>query len=114
MDFEITQEANYAIVKTKVEKLDANNSTNLKSELLLLNKSGINNLILDLSDTRYCDSSGLSAVLTANRLCRDSSGEFIMCGLQDPVLKMVKISQLDRVLRISDDRTAAISAMTSH
>lgn len=113
MDFEIIQETNYAIVKTKVEKLDANNSSVLKSELLVLNKNGINNLILDLSATRYCDSSGLSAVLTANRLCRDSSGEFIMCGLQEPVLKMVKISQLDRVLKIVSDQPAAVSEMTS-
>jgi anti-anti-sigma factor len=57
-------------------------------------------MILDLSESRYCDSSGLSAVLIGNRLCRDAEGSFVLTGLQPSVEKLVQISQLDKVLKI--------------
>ena len=112
MKFEVTQQAHYAIIKTGVEKLDATNAPDLKAELVLLNKNGVNNMILDLSKTRYCDSSGLSAILTGNRLCKDTNGTFVLCGLQDPVAKMVGIAQLDKVLNITSEVDLAIAEMT--
>lgn len=113
MNFEVSQEAHYAIVRTKVEKLDATNAPDLKAEFVVLNKNGINNIILDLAATRYCDSSGLSAILTANRLCKDTSGLFVLCGLQEPVAKMVGIAQLDKVLNITAEVDLAIAEMTA-
>ncbi len=75
MNFIIAQDNNVTVIQSSVEKLDASNAPDLKSELLLLNKNGVNSIILDLSKTRYCDSSGLSAILTANRLCKDTNGQ---------------------------------------
>lgn len=103
MKFQIHQEGNQATVHVLVEKLDASNAPDLKSELLVLSKNGINSLILDFSKTRYCDSSGLSAILTANRLCKDTNGVFVLSGLQKNVLDMIRIAQLDRVLNIAEN-----------
>jgi anti-sigma B factor antagonist len=111
MNFETTQNKNEAVVKTKVEKLDASNASELKSELLVLNKNGVNNMVLDMSDTRYCDSSGLSAILSANRLCRDTNGRFALCGLNENVMKLIQIAQLDRVLTITNDQASAMEAL---
>ncbi len=108
MNFQTTQNKNEAVVRTNVEKLDAINAPELKAELVLLNKNGVNNIVLDLSSTKYCDSSGLSAVLTANRLCKDSNGNFALCGLQPNVVKLIEIAQLDRVLLITSDLEAAL------
>lgn len=58
MKFEIEQKDKVSIIKTKVEKLDAIHAPELKSELVMLNKAGTKNLIMDLSETRYIDSSG--------------------------------------------------------
>lgn len=111
MNFESTQDKNEAIVKTKVDKLDASNAPELKAELLLLNKNGVNNIILDMSATKYCDSSGLSAILTANRLCKDTNGHFVLCGLQENVFKLIQIAQLDKVLSISADQKKALEVI---
>lgn len=102
MNFEISQHDSYALIKTKVDKLDINTSSDLKAEFVVLNKSGINSFVLDLSATKYCDSSGLSAILMANRICKDSSGELILTGLNQTVLKLIKIAQLDTVLNIKN------------
>lgn len=111
MNFQTTQDKNQAVVKTLVEKLDASNAPELKAELVLLNKNGVNNIVIDLSATKYCDSSGLSAILTANRLCKDTNGRFVLCGLQDNVMKLVQIAQLDKVLSISDSQKQALEVI---
>ena len=111
MNFETIQTNKGAVVNSKVEKLDASNASELKSELVLLNKNGINNIVIDLSKTRYCDSSGLSAVLTANRLCKDTNGQFVLCGLQDNVRKLIEIAQLDKVFTICNEKEEAVSAL---
>lgn len=108
MKFEIEQKEKVTVVKSKVEKLDALHAPELKGEFVLQNKSGNKNLVLDLSETRYCDSSGLSAVLVANRLCREAEGTFVLCGLQDAVSKLITISQLDSVLKITPTLNEAV------
>jgi anti-anti-sigma factor len=108
MNFETIQNKNEAVVKTYIDKLDASNASELKAELVLLNKNGVNNIVIDMSATKYCDSSGLSAILTANRLCKDTNGRFVLCGLQENVFKLIQIAQLDKVLAISSDQNEAL------
>jgi anti-sigma B factor antagonist len=111
MNFETSKTQNEAVVRSNVEKLDASNAPELKAELVLLNKNGVNNIVIDLTNTKYCDSSGLSAVLTANRLCKDTSGNFVLCGLQESVKKLIEIAQLDKVLTITENESAALNAL---
>jgi len=115
MNFEIDKKDNYAVVRVKVDKLDSQISPSLKSELVVLNADEFNNIVIDLSDTRYCDSSGLSAILVANRLCKNSGGVFVLCGLQRSVAKLISISQLDTILNITPtlDEAVDLLAITS-
>lgn len=111
MSFTKSDQQNYSIITSNVEKLDASNSSELKAELVMINKNSVNNIILDLGNTKYCDSSGLSAILIGNRLCKDSSGKLVICGLQPNVQKLIQISQLDKVFSITADLDAAKSAI---
>jgi anti-anti-sigma factor len=69
---------------------------------VLVSGNGERNIILDLSKCRYCDSSGLSAILVANRLCKNANGIFVLTGLNDAVERLITISQLDTVLNIAN------------
>lgn len=114
MNFKKESSDNYTVVNSEVEKLDSSNSAELKSEFVLLNKNSVNSIILNLQHTKYCDSSGLSAILIGNRLCKDSGGTFALTGLQPNVAKMIQISQLDKVLNIYETvKEASSKAMTS-
>lgn len=107
MNFETVDFDNYSVITSKVDKLNASNAPELKSVLVKVNNNSVNNMIIDLSETKYCDSSGLTAILTANRLCKNGSGQMVLCGLNDAVKKMIAIAQLDRVFSIVDDLEAA-------
>lgn len=113
MKFDTIQNNQNATITSKVDKLDATNSQDLKAELVLLNKNGVNNIIIDLSATKYCDSSGLSSILIANRLCKDTNGKFILCGLQTNVMKLIQIAQLDKVLLLEDNIESAEKLLVS-
>lgn len=109
MDFAIQQENDTAVIKINVEKLNASNAPDLKAELVLLNKNNVNNIVIDMAKCKYCDSSGLSAILVANRMCKDTNGKFVLCGLQPNVEKLIQIAQLDRVLSITSNEKEALA-----
>jgi len=109
MDFTVNQGNGTAVVKTNVERLNASNASELKAELVLLNKSHVNNIVIDMSKTKYCDSSGLSAILVANRLCKDTNGQFVLAGLMPNVQKLIEIAQLDKVLTITASEKEALA-----
>jgi anti-anti-sigma factor len=108
MEFIKEKTEHYTILRVKVDKLDTTIAPELKSEFLLIHNEGIVNIILDLSSTRYCDSSGLSSILVANRLCKNSNGTLVLAGLQPTVQKLITISQLDTVLSIVPTVSEAI------
>lgn len=107
MEFKIDKKENHTLIKVLEEKLDTHIAPTLKSELVLVSGNGEKNIILDLSNCRYCDSSGLSAILVANRLCKNANGTFVLTGLNDAVERLITISQLDTVLNITDTVDAA-------
>lgn len=101
MTFEIQKKEKYTFVKVKTDSLDTNTAPDLKSELVVLNNNGESNIVLDMSECKYCDSSGLRAILVGNRLCEDNIGTFILSGLQPDVENLIRISMLHTVLLIT-------------
>jgi anti-anti-sigma factor len=100
MKYSIDKQDRYAVLNLKEENLNSVVAPNLKSEFVILSNEGVPHLILDLSDVKYVDSSGLSAILTANRLWK-SIGSFVLTGIKnDTVRKLIEISRLDSVLTI--------------
>ncbi len=102
MELNIEKRIDYTLIQVLEEKLDTHIAPNLKSELVLVSGNGEKNIILDLIKCKYCDSSGLSAILVANRLCKNASGTFVLSGLSEAVERLITISQLDTVLNITE------------
>lgn len=100
MKYSVTKEEKYTIFSPQEENLNSFVAPDLKSQFVILANEGARNLILDLSNVNYVDSSGLSAILTANRLWK-SQGTFILTGIvSENVKKLLKISRVDTVLTI--------------
>ncbi len=111
MRFEKLVEEKYTEIKLLEEKLDSRISPTLKGEFILLNTKGTKNILLNLGEVKYADSSGLSAILTANRLCNHAGGSLVLCSLNDHVKKLIKISHLEQVLEILPTQEEAREAI---
>jgi len=114
MSFQINKQDTYTVISIQTDKLDTNIAPSLKSELVVLNSNGVKNIIIDLANTRYCDSSGLSAILVANRLCKNAKGIFVLSNIQEPVKKLISISQLDSILTIKETVQEGIDHINTH
>lgn len=111
MKYTIEKKEKYSLLQLHEEKLTSVISPDLKSELVKLNAEGVKSIILDLTDVKYADSSGLSSILVGNRLCDNEGGIFILAGLSDHVLKLIKISHLDTVLNLLPTVEEAVDAV---
>lgn len=111
MKYTIEKEEKYTTLKLHEEKLDSSKAPSLKSELITIHAEGAKNIILDLSEVKYTDSSGLSALLVGNRVVQENGGIFVLACLSDHTTKLIKISQLDSVLNILPTVEEAIDAV---
>jgi len=108
MKYTLDKQDHYATISLNEENLNSLIAPNLKSEFVFLRNEGVKNLILDLTDVQYVDSSGLSAILTANRLWKDF-GAFVICGVKAPsVQRLIKISRLDSILSVMPTLSEAV------
>ncbi|MCU0357945.1 MAG: STAS domain-containing protein [Cyclobacteriaceae bacterium] len=114
MKYTIDKQEKYSLLHLHEEKLDSSVAPGLKSELITLHAEGVRNIILDLADVKYTDSSGLSALLVGNRIVQEDGGIFILTRLSDHANKLIKISQLDSVLNILPSVEEAIDAVFMH
>lgn len=100
MKYSINKEEKYTVLRLDEDKLDTHLAPQLKSEFVTLHAEGVKNIILDMSQVKYTDSSGLSALLVGNRTIHQNGGLFVLACLSEHVMKLIKISQLDGVLNI--------------
>jgi len=102
----------YCLITVEEENINSLVAPHLKSEFVIIKNEGAKNLILNLEKVKFIDSSGLSAILTANRLWADA-GLFIVTGIEnESVKKLISISRLDTVLSIIPTVSESIDYIT--
>ncbi len=102
MNFEVHNNVNSTLIKLKERKLDAAISSQLKGEFLILCKPKVQTLVVDLAEVEFCDSSGLSALLIADRKMKEHGGKVTLVHVHKKVMSLLKISMLDRVFDIDE------------
>lgn len=107
MNVEIEKKNNFTEIRICADKLDNSNALALKSEFVLTASKGERNIILNATECSECDMSGLSALLVADRLCKNANGIFVLTGINDSVQQLLKVAQLEEVLNITDTFTMA-------
>lgn len=100
MKFSIDKQEKYTLFTPEEEKIDSTVAPDLKAEFITLFQSGIQNLILNMAQVKYVDSSGLSAFLMAQRMAQRANGLFVVAASTEHVSKLIKISKLDAVFEV--------------
>jgi anti-anti-sigma factor len=81
--------------------IDSHTADELDNSLERLGEQG--DVDVDLSDVNFVDSSGLRAILAANGRLAAAGHELRLRGLQEPVRRLLVITNLDAHLCIVDD-----------
>ena len=87
-------------LRLREERLDAHNSQEFKEYLLHLLENGAAGLVLDLSEVRFVDSSGLGALLSGHNNAGLRQARLALAGVQTRVQSMFELTRLHRVFEI--------------
>lgn len=102
MKFDVQKDGPSVTIRIKERKIDASVSPELKGEFLLIAKPKVEVLVVDLGEVEFCDSSGLSALLIADRKMKEHGGRVRLINVRKKVSALLRISMLDRVFEISE------------
>jgi anti-sigma B factor antagonist len=79
----------------------------LKSEIEAVVEAGATHVLVDLTAVPFMDSSGLGALIAALKKARQAHGDLRIAGANEQVITVLKLTNLDRVLRPYDTVEAA-------
>ena len=75
-------------------ELDAYSAPGLEDQISRLVGEQVNEVVLDLAQTGFLDSSGLRAILTAQRRLGENGGEMRLRAPSEPVTRLLEITGL--------------------
>jgi anti-sigma B factor antagonist len=80
------------------EEIDITNAPELRSALLAAATAGRGRLVADMTRTRFCDASGLHALLAAHKRAHAEGGEMLLVIPSTVVLRVLTVTGIDRVI----------------
>ena len=81
------------------EEIDMISAPDLRSALLEAAAQGHGMLVVDMSRTQFCDSSGVHTLLAAHERARAEGSELLLVISAPVVLRIFEITGLDRIIR---------------
>jgi anti-sigma B factor antagonist len=91
------------------DEIDVGNSGGLR-RVLLAATGPRTTIVVDLSGTDFCDSSGLQAIILAERRARSDGGELCLVACTPPVLRILAVSGMENVIDVYSTLSAALAA----
>ena len=98
-----------AVATVPVEELDASNSGEFKRDIAPLLQSQ-KRLVLDLSQLRFVDSSGLGAMLSCLRQLSGKGGDLKLCSMSRQVRALFELVRMHRIFDIYGTKEEAVQA----
>jgi anti-anti-sigma factor len=93
-------------------ELDHATAPELRSRLEEAIGAGSGNLLLDLTECGFVDSTGLSLIIDAHRRMTHQNGRrFVLCCATDEVRRLFELTSLDKAVALHTDRDEAIAAL---
>jgi anti-anti-sigma factor len=80
------------------EEIDITNAEALRSALLTAGADGHGTLVVDMTRTRFCDSSGLHTLIAAHKRAEAEGREVLLVIPSSTVLRVFALTGMDRVI----------------
>jgi anti-sigma B factor antagonist len=87
-------------------------SVTLRDSIRDLIGKGQKDILLNLGDVSYLDSSGLGELVTAYTSVKNAGGELKLLNLTKKVQDLLQITKLYTVFDVKDDEASAVSSFT--
>lgn len=107
----VSQVADVPVVRATGE-IDVYTAPDFKSSISQAMNSGAKNLVIDLTDVSYMDSSGFGTLLGATKRLRPKGGKINLVGCSEAIERMLKITRLDSIFGMFSSVDDALADLT--
>ena len=78
-------------------------------------EAGNKNVLFNLSDMKFINSTGLGMLLTAVSKVRNAGGELALCNLPEQMKKLLQMTKLESIFNTRPDEASALTFLkTAH
>ncbi len=112
MNINVEEKDGVKIISVPGEVLDASNVADFKTAMKehLTEKT---NMLLDMSEQQFIDSSGCGALLSCLRELTSGGGNLKICGVQKSVRVIFELVRMHRIIDIFNTRDEALESYKS-
>ncbi len=107
---EFIDEGGITIARINEGRLDARVAIDLRDSLAPSVKSGIKNLVINLAETTFIDSSALGVIVGVLKEM-GTNGNIVICNANGPVRSAFKLTRMDLIIGLFDSEEEAITAL---
>jgi anti-sigma B factor antagonist len=100
------------IVHPTQPRLDAHEAESFKDHMGQRIRAGHVQLVLDLSQVEFIDSSGLGAIVASLKML-GGTGSLRLCGIRETILSLFKLTRMDRVFPIFATQEEALASLST-
>ncbi|ASI90764.1 STAS domain-containing protein [Vibrio mediterranei] len=108
MNYEVSNNDLFTVVEVQEARFDAKLAPTFRQSMEDIQGDIKPNLLLDLSNVNFMDSSGLGAVMAVYKLLRDR--QIAIVGAKQPVRDLLKLTRMDRLVKTYDTVEDAMTA----
>ena len=99
--------AGIVLTTVKCEKVGARESQIIESEVRAKAPSRKWKVVMDLKEVTLLASMGLGMLVSLHKSCASEGGKLVVCNVGPDLMQVLKITHLERVLKIVPDLEAA-------
>lgn len=112
MEIFIKELENNTIVLELDGEIDIYSSTEVKDTIINQIDFGAKNIIVDLENVNYIDSSGIGAFISALAVIKKINGKMVIIKVTEAVRKVFELTKLTNFFKIYKDEESAIKALS--
>lgn len=101
-------------IKPLMRTIDASISTEFKSKFMDLINHGNKQILINLSEVDFVDSSALGALIAILKQLKQHHGHLAICDIKLPILNMLKLTRLDQVFSLFSNEKEALIYLNEH
>jgi anti-sigma B factor antagonist len=96
---QLSQVNGVPVVRAAIE-VDASNAQDLRDAIVTALSGGATALIVDMSETEFCDSTGLNVLVRAHKRLAEAGGELLLVASEPTLLRIFKVTGMDTMFHL--------------
>lgn len=111
LEYKIDEEKDYQILSLTGELIDKNQAIDLIKSVDSLLDAGKNKWVIDLTNLKYMNSSGLNVLIQLLSKTRTRGGESVICHVSKKVNELLIITKLNTLFKVTDTKEDAFKLL---